>query len=237
MFLRGLARCFREAEGREKMLAARWFANSLLILICVALLLDFCSCAKVPKETATELEDVLGEDFNNGFANGAFVHNTEKLVEDDGENVEDENGWTEEEEDQDEIDNEDRHADNGQEGEEESENRDEDGDEDDNDLYEEDKTGEYEDDINTEDQYPGDGKDGEEESENGDGDDDEDDNDLSEDEYEIERNEIEGQGEDEDGDVDVTSDLTAMENANEAQVAVRENEGKVFRLKEKSVSG
>ena len=153
-----------------------------MVLICVALLLDFCSCAKVPKETATELEDFLGEDFNNGFANGAFVHNTEKLVE-------------------------------------------------------EDKTGEYEDDINTEDQYPGDRKDGEEESENGDGDDDEDDNDLSEDEYEIERNEIEGQDEDEDGDVDDTSDLTAMENANEAQVAVRENEGKVFRLKEKSVSG
>ena len=170
------------------MLAARWSANILLFLICVALLLDFCSCAKVPKETATELEDFFGEDFNNGFANGAFNHNTEKLVEDDGENVEDENGWAEKEEDQDEIENEDRGADDG---EEESENRGENDDEDDNDL---------------------------DEDENG------------------QRNEIEGQDEDED-DVDDTTNLTAMEDANEAEVAVREKEGKVFRLKEKSVSG
>ena len=183
MFLRGLAKCFREAEGREKMLAARWSANILLVLICVALLLDFCSCAKVPKETAAELDDFLSEDFNNGFANGAFAQNTEKLAEDDGENVEDENGWAEEEEDEDEIENEDRDADDEEEGEEESENRDENDDEDDNDL---------------------------DEDENG------------------ERNEIEGQDEYEDGDVDDTSDLTAMEDANEAQVAVRENEGKVF---------
>ena len=188
MFLRGLVRCFRAAEGREKMLAARWSANILLVLICVALLLDFCSCAKVPKETATELEDFFGEDFNNGFANGAFNHNTEKLVEDDGENVEDENGWAEKEEDQDEIENEDRGADDG---EEEIENRGENDDEDDNDL---------------------------DEDENG------------------QRNEIEGQDEDED-DVDDTTNLTAMEDANEAEVAVREKEGKVFRLKEKSVSG
>ena len=185
----GLARCFREAEGREKMLAARWSASILMVLICVALLPDFCSCTKVPKETATELEDFLGEDFNNGFANGAFIHNTEKLVEDDGENVEDENGWAEEEEDQDEIENEDRGVDDG---EEESKNRDENDDEDDNDL---------------------------DEDENG------------------ERNKIEGQDEDEDGDVGGTSDLTAMEDANEAQVAVREKEGKVFGFKEKSVSG
>ena len=234
VFLRRLARCFRAAEGREKMLAARWFANILLVL-CVALLLDFCSCAKVRKETATELEDFLGEDFNNGFPNGAFVHNTEKLVEDDGDNDKDENNWTEEEEDEDEIENEGQEAiDHGEEGQEESEDGDEDGDEDDNDLYEEDKTGEYEDDINTEDQYLDDRKDGEEESENGDGDDDEDDNDLAEDENEIERNEIESQDEDED--VDDTSDLTAMDDAYEAQVAVREKEGKVLRLKEKSIS-
>ena len=189
MFLRGLARCFREAEGREKMLAARWSANILSVLICVALLLDFCSCAKVPKETATELEDVLGEDFSNGFANGAFVHNTEKLIEDDGEHAEDENSWAEEEEDQDEIENEDRDAGDG---EEESENRDENDVEDDNDL---------------------------DEDENG------------------EINEIERQDEDEDGDVDDTSDLTTMEDTNEGQVAVREKEGKVFRFKEKSLSG
>ena len=227
VFLRGLARCFRAAEGREEMLAARWFANILLVLS-VALLLDFCSSTKVRKETETDLEDLLSEDFNDGFTKGAFVHNTKKLVEDDGDNDEDENNWAEEKEGQEAIgDRED--------GEEQSEDGDEDGDEDDNDLYEEDKIGEYEDDINTEDQYPGDRKDGEVESENGDGDDDEDDNDLAEDEYEIERNEIEGQDEDED--VDNTSYLTAMENANEAKVAVRENEGKVFRLKEKSVSG
>ena len=171
------------------MLAARWFANILLVL-CVALLLNFCSCTKVPKETATELEDFLGEDFNNGFTKGAFVRNTEKLSEDDGDNVEDENGWAEEEEDEDEIENEDQDADDGEEG--------------------------------------------EEESENGDGNDNEDDNDPYEDEN-GERNEIEGQGEDED--VDDTSDSTAIEDANETQVAVRENEGKVIRLKEKSVSG
>ena len=187
MFLRGLARCFRQAEGRDKMLAARWSANILLVVICVALLLDFCSCAKVPKETATGLEDFFGEDLNNGFANGAFIHNTEKLVQDDGENVKDENGWAEEEEDQDEIENEDRGADDG---EEESENRDENDDEDDNDL---------------------------DEDENG------------------ERNEIEGQDEGED--LRPTSDLTAMDDENEAQVAVREKEGKVLQLKEKSVSG
>ena len=189
MFLRGLARCFRAAEGREKTLAARWSANILLVL-CVALLLDFCSCTKVPKETATELEDFLGEDFNNGIPNGAFVHNTEKLVKGDGENVEDENGGAEEEEDEDDMENEDRDADDEEEGEKESENRDQNDDEDDNDL---------------------------DEDENG------------------ERNEIEGQDEDEDGDVDDTSDLTAMDNANEAQVAVRENEGKVFRLKERQM--
>ena len=235
VFLRGLARCFRTAEGREKMLAARWSANILLVL-CVALLLDFCSCTKVRKETATELEDLFSEDFNNGFTKSAFVHNTEKLVEDDGDNDEDENNWAEEEEDEDEVENEGQEAIGDREdGEEESENGDEDGDEDDNDLYEEDKTGEYEDDINTEDQYRGDRKDGEEESENGDGHDDEDDNDLAEDENEIERNEIEGQDEDED--VDDTSDLTAMDDAYEAQVAVREKEGKVLRLKEKSING
>ena len=169
------------------MLAARWSANILLVLICVALLLDFCSCAKVPKETATELEDFFGEDLNNGFANGAFIHNTEKLVQDDGENGKDENGWAEEEEDQDVIENEDRGADDG---EEESENRDENDDEDDNDL---------------------------DEDENG------------------ERNEIEGQDEGED--LRPTSDLTATDDANEAQVAVREKEGKVLQLKEESVSG
>ena len=167
VFLRGLARCFRAAEGREEMLAARWFANILLVLS-VALLLDFCSSTKVRKETETDLEDLLSEDFNDGFTKGAFVHNTKKLVEDDGDNDEDENNWAEEKEGQEAIgDRED--------GEEQSEDGDEDGDEDDNDLYEEDKIGEYEDDINTEDQYPGDRKDGEEESENGDGDDDEDD--------------------------------------------------------------
>ena len=218
VFLRGLARCFRAAEGREEMLAARWFANILLVLS-VALLLDFCSSTKVRKETETDLEDLLSEDFNDGFTKGAFVHNTKKLVEDDGDNDEDENNWAEEKEGQEAIgDRED--------GEEQSEDGDEDGDEDDNDLYEEDKIGEYEDDINTEDQYPGDRKDGEEESENGDGDDDEDDSDLAEDENEIERNEIEGQDEDED--VDDTSDLTAMDDAYEAQAAVREEEGKVL---------
>ena len=218
VFLRRLARCFRAAEGRENMLAARWFANILLVL-CAALLLDFCSCTKVRKETATELEDLLSEDFNDGFTKGAFVHNTEKLVVGDGDNDEDENNWAEEEEGQEAIGD-------GEDGQEESDDGDEDGDEDDNDLYEEDKTGEYEDDINTEDQYPGDRKDGEENNENGDGDDDEDDNDLAEDENEIERNEIEGQDEDED--VDDTSDLTAMDDAYEAQAAVREEEGKVL---------
>ena len=218
VFLRGFARCFRAAEGKEEMLAARWFANILLVLS-VALLLDFCSSTKVRKETETDLEDLLSEDFNDGFTKGAFVHNTKKLVEDDGDNDEDENNWAEEKEGQEAIgDRED--------GEEQSEDGDEDGDEGDNDLYEEDKIGEYEDDINTEDQYPGDRKDGEEESENGDGDDDEDDSDLAEDENEIERNEIEGQDEDED--VDDTSDLTAMDDAYEAQAAVREEEGKVL---------
>ena len=226
VFLRGLARCFRAAEGREEMLAARWFANILLALS-VALLLDFCSCIKVRKETATELEDLLSEDFNDGFTKGAFVHNTKKLVEDDGNNNEDENNWAEEKEHEDEIENEGQEAiGDGEDGQEESEDGDEDGDEDDNDLYEEDKIGEYEDDINTEDQYLGDRKDGEEDSENGDGDDDEDDSDLAEDESEIERNEIEGQDEDED--VDDTSDLTAMDDAYEAQAAVREEEGKVL---------
>ena len=218
VFLRGLARCFRAAEGREEMLAARWFANILLVLS-VALLLDFCRSTKVRKETETDLEDLLSEDFKDGFTKGAFVHNTEKLVVGDGDNDEDENNWAEEEEGQEAIgDRED--------GEEQSEDGDEDGDEDDNDLYEEDKIGEYEDDINTEDQYLGDRKDGEEDSENGDGDDDEDDNDLAEDENEIERNEIEGQDEDED--VDDTSDLTAMDDAYEAQAAVRGEEGKVL---------
>ena len=218
VFLRGLARCFRAAEGREEMLAARWFANILLV-INVALLLDFCSSTKVRKETETDLEDLLSEDFNDGFTKGAFVHNTEKLVVGDGDNDEDENNWAEEEEGQEAIGD----REDGQEG---SEDGDEDGDEDDNDLYEEDKNGEYEDDINTEDQYLGDRKDGEEDSEHGDGDDDEDDNDLAEDENEIERNEIEGQDEDED--VDDTSDLTAMDDAYEAQAAVREKEGKVL---------
>ena len=218
VFLRGLARCIRAAEGREEMLAARWFANILLVLS-VALLLDFCSSTKVRKETETDLEDLLSEDFNDGFTKGAFVHNTKKLVEDDGNNDEDENNWAEEKEGQEAIGD-------GEDGQEESEDGDEDGDEDDNDLYEEDKIGEYEDDINTEDQYQGDRKDGEEDSENGDGDDDEDDNDLAEDENEIERNEIEGQDEDED--VDDTSDLTAMDDAYEAQAAVREEEGKVL---------
>ena len=218
VFPRGLARCFRAAEGREEMLAARWLANILLVLS-VALLLDFCSSTKVRKETETDLEDLLSEDFKDGFTKGAFVHNTEKLVVGDGDNDEDENNWAEEEEGQEAIgDRED--------GEEQSEDGDEDGDEDDNDLYEEDKIGEYEDDINTEDQYLGDRKDGEEESENGDGDDDECDNDLAEDENEIERNEIEGQDEDED--VDDTSDLTATDDAYEAQAAVREEEGKVL---------
>ena len=218
VFLRGLARCFRAAEGREEMLAARWFANILLVLS-VALLLDFCRSTKVRKETETDLEDLLSEDFKDGFTKGAFVHNTEKLVVGDGDNDEDENNWAEEEEGQEAIgDRED--------GEEQSEDGDEDGDEDDNDLYEEDKIGEYEDDINTEDQYLGDRKDGEEDIENGDGDDDEDDNDLAEDENEIERNEIEGQDEDED--VDDTSDLTAMDDAYEAQAAVRGEEGKVL---------
>ena len=218
VFPRGLARCFRAAEGREEMLAARWFANILLVLS-VALLLDFCSSTKVRKETETDLEDLLSEDFKDGFTKGAFVHNTEKLVVGDGDNDEDENNWAEEEEGQEAIgDRED--------GEEQSEDGDEDGDEDDNDLYEEDKIGEYEDDINTEDQYLGDRKDGEEDSENGDGDDDEDDSDLAEDENEIERNEIEGQDEDEN--VDDTSDLTAMDDAYEAQAAVREEEGKVL---------
>ena len=216
--LRGLARCFRAAEGREEMLAARWFANILLVLS-VALLLDFCSSTKVRKETETDLEDLLSEDFNDGFTKGAFVHNTEKLVVDDGDNDEGENNWAEEEEGQEAIGD-------GEDGQEESEDGDEDGGEDDNDLYEEDKIGEYEDDINTEDQYLGDRKDGEEDSENGDGDDDEDDNDLAEDENEIERNEIEGQDEDED--VDDTSDLTAMDDAYEAQAAVRGEEGKVL---------
>ena len=226
VFLRRLARCFRAAEGREEMLAARWFANILLALS-VALLLDFCSCTKVRKETATELEDLLSEDFNDGFTKGAFVHNTEKLVAGDGDNDEDENNWAEEKEHEDEIENEGQEAiGDGEDGQEESEDGDEDVDEDDNDLYEEDKIGEYEDDINTEDQYLGDRKDGEEDSENGDGDDHEDDNDLAEDENEIERNEIEGQDEDED--VDDTSDLTAMDDAYEAQAAVREEEGKVL---------
>ena len=218
VFPRGLARCFRAAEGREEMLAARWFANILLVLS-VALLLDFCSSTKVRKETETDLEDLLSEDFNDGFTKGAFVHNTEKLVVGDGDNDEDENNWAEEEEGQEAIGD-------GEDGQEQSEDGDEDGDEDDNDHYEEDKTGQYEDDINTEDQYLGDRKDGEEDSENGDGDDDEDDNDLAEDENEIERNEIEGQDEDED--VDDTSDLTAMDSAYEAQAAVREEEGKVL---------
>ena len=200
------------------MLAARWFANILLVLS-VALLLDFCSSTKVRKETETDLEDLLSEDFNDGFTKGAFVHNTEKLVVGDGDNDEGENNWAEEEEGQEAIGD-------GEDGQEESEDGDEDGDEDDNDLYEEDKIGEYEDDINTEDQYLGDRKDGEEDSENGDGDDDEDDNDLAEDENEIERNEIEGQDEDED--VDDTSDLTAMDDAYEAQAAVRGEEGKVL---------
>ena len=227
VFLRRLARCFRAAEGRENMLAARWFANILLVL-CAALLLDFCSSSKVPKKTATDLEDLLSEDFNDGFTKGAFVHNTKKLVEDDGNHDdEDENNWAEEKEDEDEVENDGQEAiGDGEDGQEESEDGDEDGDEDDNDLYEEDKTGEYEDDINTEDQYLGDRKDGEEDSENGDEDDNEDDNDLAEDENEIERNEIEGQDEDED--VDNTSDLTAMDDAYEAQVAVREKEGKVL---------
>ena len=227
VFLRRLARCFRAAEGRENMLAARWFANILLVL-CAALLLDFCSSTKVPKKTATDLEDLLSEDFNDGFTKGAFVHNTKKLVEDDGNHDdEDENNWAEEKEDEDEVENDGQEAiGDGEDGQEESEDGDEDGDEDDNDLYEEDKTGEYEDDINIEDQYLGDRKDGEEDSENGDGDDNEDDNDLAEDENEIERNEIEGQDEDED--VDDTSDLTAMDDAYEAQVAVREKEGKVL---------
>ena len=218
VFLRGLARCFRAAEGREEMLAARWFANILLVLS-VALLLDFCRSTKVRKETETDLEDLLSEDFNDGFTKGAFVHNTEKLVVGDGDNDEGENNWAEEEEGQEAIGD-------GEDGQEESEHGDEDGDKDDNDLYEEDKIGEYEDDINTEDQYLGDRKDGEEDSENGDGDDDEDDNDLAEDENEIERNEIEGQDEDED--VDDTSDLTAMDDAYEAQAAVRGEEGKVL---------
>ena len=153
VFLRGLARCFRAANGREKMWAARWFANILLAL-CVALSLDFCSCAIVPKKTATELEDLLSEDLNNGFTKDAFVHNTEKLVEGDGDNVKDENGWAEEEEDEDEIENEGQEAIGDREdGEEQSEDGDEDDDEDDND---------------TEDQYPGDREDGKEESENGD---------------------------------------------------------------------
>ena len=217
VFLWELARCFRAVEGREKMLAARWFANILLAL-CVALLLDFCSCAKLPKKTATELEDLLSEDSNNGFTKGAFVHNTHKLVEDVGDNVEDENGWAEEEEDEDELENEDQDTGNGEDGEEKSEDGDEDDDEDDND---------------TEDQYPGDREDGEEESENGDAHNDDDDNDVDEEEN-GERYEIEGQDEEEGDDVDDSSDETAMEEANELKIDARdktnENEGKISRL-------
>ena len=219
VFLRELAKCFRAAEGREKMLAARWFANILLAL-CVALLLDFCSCAKVPKKTATELEDLLSEDLNNGFTKGAFVHNTEKLVEDVGDNVEDENGWAEEEEDEDELENEGQDTGDREDGEEKSEE----GDEDDND---------------TEDQYPGDREDGEEESENGDAYNDDDDNDLDEEEN-GERDKTEGQDEDEGEDVDDSSDETAMEEANELEIDARdktnENEGKISRLELKSIS-
>ena len=154
VFLRELAKCFRAAEGGEKMLAARWFANILLAL-CVALLLDFCSCANIPQKTATELEDLLSEDLNNGFTKGAFVHNAEKLVEDVGDNVEDENGWAEEEEDEDERENEGQDTGDREDVEEKSEDGDEDEDDD-------------EDENDTEDQYPGDREDGKEESENGD---------------------------------------------------------------------
>ena len=76
------------------------------------------------------MEDLLSEDLNNGFTKGAFVHNTEKLVEDDGDNVKDENGWAEDEEDEDELENEGQDTADREDGEEKSE----DGDEDDNDT-------------------------------------------------------------------------------------------------------
>lgn len=70
------------------MLAARWFVIILFVL-CVALLLDFCSCATVTKETALNMKNVFDEDFDNDFEKGV---STEAYEEDDEDLSEDEQG-------------------------------------------------------------------------------------------------------------------------------------------------
>ena len=78
---------------------------------------------------------------------------TDIVVEGDGDNVVDENGWAEVEEDEDEIENEGQDTGDREDGEEKSEDGDEDGDEDYNDLSEEDENGKDGHEINTEYQY------------------------------------------------------------------------------------
>lgn len=80
------------------MLATRWFVIILFVL-CVALLLDFCSCATVTKETALNMKNVFDEDFDNDFEKGASTEATQNLAEvvndygeDDEDSSEDEQG-------------------------------------------------------------------------------------------------------------------------------------------------
>ena len=80
------------------MLATRWFVIILFVL-CVALLLDFCSCATVTKETALNMKNGFDEDFDNDFEKGASTEATQNLAEvdndygkDDEDSSEDEQG-------------------------------------------------------------------------------------------------------------------------------------------------
>ena len=74
------------------MLATRWF-ETIVFVLCAALLTDFCRCATVTKEAGLELKDDFNEDFDNDFGKGASTEDTEYLAEvhhdDDEEDAED----------------------------------------------------------------------------------------------------------------------------------------------------
>ena len=82
------------------MLVTRWFVIILFIL-CVALLLDFCSCATVTKETALNMKNVFDEDFDNDFEKGTSTEATQNLAEVDNDYKEDDEDLSEDEQGED----------------------------------------------------------------------------------------------------------------------------------------
>ena len=61
-----------------EMLATRWF-DTILFVLCAALLTDFCRCATVTKEAALELKVDFNEDFDNDFGKGTLTEDTGNL--------------------------------------------------------------------------------------------------------------------------------------------------------------